>query len=148
MAGLPKSYIKKYGISKQAWREYRKDRGITAGSKVKTVAKKRKSGAKKGGGRRGSRLIGNIGIKGMLTGGFALFAAQSLLPGVGGVYNPAVQKIAAGVGAKAVGISGAALTGAGLMEAGALILRQFLSGGLALPFLGGGGNGNGGGYDY
>jgi len=91
------------------------------------------------------RLFGGIGIKGMLTGGAMLFAVQSLLPSVGGVYAPAVQKIAAGLGAKAVGVSGAALAGAGLMEAGALLIRGLLSGGIALPFMGGVGNG---GYDY
>jgi len=105
----------------------------------KRVAKKKSSG------RRGTKILGNVGIKGMLTGGAMLFATQSLLPNIGGVYSPAVQKVAAGVGAKAVGVSGAALAGAGLMEAGALLIRQFLGGGLSLPSFGGGGTG---GYDY
>jgi len=113
-------------------------------SGAKTMVKKNRSK----GGKRGMRLMGNIGIKGMLTGGAMLFATQSLLPSVGGAYAPAVQKIAAGLGAKAVGVSGAALTGAGLMEAGALLIRGLLSGNFAIPFLGGNGGGNGGGYDY
>lgn len=107
----------------------------------KTVARKKKKSSK-----RGSRLLGNVGLKGMLSGGAMLFATQSLLPNVGGAYSPAVQKVVAGMGAKAVGVSGAALTGAGLMEAGAMLLRGLLSGNLALPTIGGGGNG--GGYDY
>ena len=108
---------------------------------TRKVAKRKTKSTK-----RGSRLLGNIGIKGMLSGGAMLFAAQSLLPSVGGAYAPAVQKIAAGVGAKAIGVSGAALTGAGLMEAGSMLIRGLLSGNIALPSVGGGGNG--GGYDY
>ena len=75
----------------------------------------------------------------MLTGGAMLFAAQSLLPAIGGEFNPAVTKIAAGLGAKTVGVSGAALAGAGAMEAGAILVRKLLSGGI--PRLGGSGNG-------
>lgn len=46
MPGLPKSYIKKYGISKKAWTEYRKaNKGRTTKrktAKVKHVAKRRR----------------------------------------------------------------------------------------------------------
>ncbi len=41
MAGLPKSYIKKYGISARAWREYRKTKRKKPTAKKKTTTKKR-----------------------------------------------------------------------------------------------------------
>jgi hypothetical protein len=102
----------------------------------KTTPKKKKTRR-----RNGMRILGNVGIKGMISGGAMLFAAQSLMPMIGGDFNPAVQKIAAGLGAKAIGVSGAALAGAGAMEAGSILLRRFLQGGI--PSLGGGGS-NGG----
>ena len=125
-------------------------RGGTTTTKRSSGRTRKMAKKKSKGGRRGSRLLGSVGIKGMLTGGAMLFAAQSLLPAVGGAYSPAVQKIAAGMGAKAVGVSGAALTGAGLMEAGALLIRQLLGGGFqGFGGFGGGGGGNGGGAsDY
>lgn len=52
MPGLPKSFIKKYGVSKKAWREYRKSMGAKRDSKttrkpnprrVKKMAKKKRS---------------------------------------------------------------------------------------------------------
>ena len=129
---------------KQAAASWRALSGKGKGKTRRSSGGKRKV-AKRKSVRRGFKL-GGIGIKGMLTGGAMLFAVQSLLPSIGGVYAPAVQKVAAGLGAKAVGVSGAALAGAGLMEAGALLIRGLLSGGIALPFIGGG-NGNGG-YDY
>lgn len=122
-----------------------KGKGKTRSTTRRSSGGKRKV-AKRKSVRRGFSL-GGIGIKGMLTGGAMLFAVQSLLPSIGGVYAPAVQKVAAGLGAKAVGVSGAALAGAGMMEAGALLIRGLLSGGIALPFIGGGNGGNGG-YDY
>lgn len=42
MKGLPKSYIKKYGISKKAWREFRK-------SKSRKVTKRKKNNPKRSG---------------------------------------------------------------------------------------------------
>lgn len=97
-------------------------------------------------GRRGMRILGTTGIKGMLTGGAMLFAANALLPNVGGEFAGPLKMVAAGMGAKAIGVSGAQLAGAGLMQAGATLLAKFLGGGLAIPGFGGGG-GNGG-TDY
>ena len=45
MAGLPKSYIKKYGITKKAWREYRKSK--RSRSKTKKSNPNKKKGGKK-----------------------------------------------------------------------------------------------------
>ena len=55
MAGLPKKYIKKYGVSKKAWAEYRKVSGKTKTRKStkrkikvsRTMAKRRKSYSRK-----------------------------------------------------------------------------------------------------
>ena len=50
MAGLPKSYIKKYGITKKAWRMYRSSK-----KKTKSKSKTRKTSNKKGGKRKLAR---------------------------------------------------------------------------------------------
>ena len=39
MAGLPKSYIKKYGISKKAWRMYRASKRKAPSRKTRTVSR-------------------------------------------------------------------------------------------------------------
>lgn len=41
MAGLPKSYIKKYGITKKAWKEYRASLKKSKTTKKKTTTKKK-----------------------------------------------------------------------------------------------------------
>ena len=151
LTGLPKSIIKRYGISKKAWEVYRGQHkaarpastGGTRMGKRKRASSIRKKRAKRGG---GIRLLGNMGLKGMLMGGAMLFASRSLLGGIGGEYNTPLTMIAAGVGSKAVGVSGASLAGAGIMELGATLIGKLLSGGIALPFIGGGGVS--GGYDY
>ena len=150
MAGLPKSIIKRYGISKKAWEVYRSQHKAArpASTGGKKVAKRRRASStrKKSAKRGGIRLLGNMGLKGMLMGGAMLFASRSLLGGIGGEYNAPLTMIAAGVGSKAVGVSGASLAGAGIMELGATLVGKLLSGGIALPFIGGGGVS--GGYDY
>ena len=153
LAGLPKNIIKRYGISKKAWAVYRSQHtaarpASTGGKKVakRRRASSRRSSAKRGAKRGGIRLLGNMGLKGMLMGGAMLFASRSLLGGIGGEYNAPLTMIAAGVGSKAVGVSGASLAGAGVMELGATLVGKLLSGGIALPFIGGGGVS--GGYDY
>lgn len=50
--GLPKSYIKKYGISKRAWREYRKAKG---GSRTPRTRRTRRTGVRRLGRRRYTR---------------------------------------------------------------------------------------------
>jgi len=53
--GLPKSYIKKWGVSKRAWREYRKKHPKSkskSSSKTKTTKKKTSKSTKKGGNRK------------------------------------------------------------------------------------------------
>jgi len=153
LAGLPKSIIKRYGISKKAWEVYRSQHkaarpASTGGKKMakrRRASSTRKRSAKRGAKRGGIRLLGNMGLKGMLMGGAMLFASRSLLGGIGGEYNAPLTMIAAGVGSKAVGVSGASLAGAGIMELGATLVGKLLGGGIALPFIGGWGSG---GYDY
>jgi len=65
MSGLPKSYIKKYGISKKAWREYRKTHKksksrTTRKSKTKTKTKRRKSNPNRSVKRTGKNLQATV----------------------------------------------------------------------------------------
>lgn len=56
--GLPKSYIKKYGITKKAWREYRKSKGGRKTTRKKSTKRKttRRSYTKKNAVRRIKKL--------------------------------------------------------------------------------------------
>ena len=100
----------------------------------------------KGGGRKGSRIIGSVGLKGLLTGGAALLLADRIVPNVGGIYAGAVKEVAAGVAGKMVGIGGATLITSGAMKAAAITLSNIFSGGLGA--IGVTKTSNGGGYDY
>lgn len=116
--------------------------GTTRSPKRKTTMAKKKSG-----GRKGSRIIGNIGLKGLLTGGIALLASDRLVPNVGGVYNGAIKEVAAGAASKMAGVGGATLITSGAMKAAAITINRILQGGLGA--IGGGTTGGGStGYDY
>ena len=56
MSGLPKSYIKKYGISKRAWTEYRKSKGKGKGSSKKSGKSNKRASPKSKSRRRGSSM--------------------------------------------------------------------------------------------
>lgn len=122
MAGLPKKYIKKYGITKKAWREYRKDKprasGSTKASPRGTPKRSRKTPKKKKGGG-GKKLFGQFGPVGLITAGLMLAAAKfgirRYAPQAGS-YTSAVGAIAAGGAAKALNISGKSMFGLGLVE--------------------------------
>ena len=121
-------------------------RARKSGRRTTKVARRRTT-KKKSGGRRGSRILGSLGIKGALIGGLTYFAVSSIMPQIGGPYAPALTKVATGLTAKAVGVPGAVMSGAGLIEGVAIAIGQFLGGGFRLPF--GTGNGaNGSGFDY
>jgi len=65
MRGLPKSYIKKYGISKRAWREYRKAHKksksrTTRKSKTKTKTRRKKSNPNRSVKRTGKNLQATV----------------------------------------------------------------------------------------
>ncbi|GAH83570.1 unnamed protein product, partial [marine sediment metagenome] len=99
--------------------------------------------------KRASRLLGSIGLKGALIGGLTYFGVSRVMPPIGGVYAPAITKVATGLVAKSVGVPGAILTGAGAIEGAAILIEQLLAGQLALPFFGGNGGGaRNGGYDF
>lgn len=97
---------------------------------------------KRGGG--GKRLIGNVGVKGAILGGAMLYLASRFVPPIGGPYAPAIQKLAGGFAASAIGVPGATLKVAGAMEAGAIVVSQFLAG--EIPFISGGQTSQNGGY--
>ena len=122
-----------------SWRLKKGDVKAPSKKRKKPVAKKKKKG-----GKRGSRLLGNIGLKGALIGGTMLVGANLLVPNIGGQYAPAVKKVAAGMAAKAIGVTGASLAGAGLIEAAAIAIANVISG----QGFGVGGAGSQGGTDY
>ena len=117
-----------------------------AGAKSSPTRKTNMAKNKKGGGRKGSRIIGSAGLKGLLTGGAALLLADRVVPNVGGVYSGAIKEVAAGVAGKMVGVGGATLITSGAMKAAAIALSGILSGGLGA--LGGAAAQTNGGYDY
>lgn len=127
--GLPKSYIKKYGISKKAWREYRKDQ-TEKGRRSKPRKGGSKTTKKKKGGRRGYRIVGNIGPKGLIVSAGLLALAKYLTrrfaPQVG-AYTTAVSAIGAGAAGKVMG------TGSSLLQFGAVDGVSELLTDLALP---------------
>jgi len=109
----------------------------------------RNTTAKKKTRKRASRLLGSIGVKGALIGGLTYFGVSRVMPPIGGVYSPAITKVATGLVAKSIGVPGAILTGAGAIEAAAIAIEQLFAGQLALPFFGGNGAGaRNGGYDF
>jgi len=141
--GLPKSYIKKYGITKKAWAEYRK-----AHKKRKTRTSKSKSKRKSGGKRMakkkrrtgGKKFFGNIGLKGLIVGGALLAGAKYLvarfLPQAG-AYSSPIAAIGAGAVGSVVG-SGKSLMTFGLIDGvSELIVDLVTAGGLVnLPTIG------------
>jgi len=117
--GLPKSIVKKYGISKKAWQVYksqkRRKRTSRKTTKKSGGRKKRKtySGGKKVGRRKGFRIFGRFGLKGILLGAAAIAGIKYLIhkfaPGFSG-YENAVALIGAGiVGPKSLGPAGVTL---------------------------------------
>lgn len=104
--------------------------------------------------RRATRRGGFLTGKGMLNnviGAIGILAAKkvvgenSMLRISVGSYNPAVQKIAAGFGLKAVGMDNSDLISAGLKEGLATVIDNYTSGrGLGLGRVVGGNGGNGG----
>jgi len=78
--GLPKSYIKKWGISKRAWREYRKTHKksksrTTRKSKTKTKTKRKKSNPNRSVKRTGKRSLQTTVFKWLRIGALVAPAA-------------------------------------------------------------------------
>lgn len=146
MRGLPKSIIKKYGISKKAWRIYRsgkaptkRRRSIKRGSS-KMVKRKRRSYIPRA--RRAIRRRG--GARGILSGLFpgglvqtvagagGLVVMQRYQP-FGGAYKPAIDKIALGVVMPMVGMGNKDMLSVGIKEGIATLVNQYLGGAAISP---------------
>jgi len=134
---------------KQAAASWRKTSTRKSRKSPKPKRSRKTTAKKKNTRKRASRLLGSIGLKGALIGGLTYFGVSRVMPPIGGVYAPAITKVATGLVAKTVGVPGAILTGAGAIEGAAILIEQLLAGQLALPFFGGNGAGaRNGGYDY
>lgn len=152
--GLPKSYIKKYGITKRAWAEYRKSSGSTrrrsktsskrSGS---TTAKRRRSSRRskrRGGGR---RPFGTVGWKGMLAGlvslAFLRILIRRMFGAVPAEYVDSASLVGAGVIGKVAKIGTANLLTPGIVLGGSKVIEDIFTPGGYYTI-----GGNAGGYDY
>lgn len=129
MGGLPKSYIKKYGITKKAWREYRKTQSSSKTSKnpkkkgVKTTKSNRARKAK-------TTLLGNLSLKGLLIGTISLTIAKYLAKKFAPI-PPRYVNGAAMIGTSFLPIAGVkGLRPAGIMDIGSELASDVLIGGL------------------
>jgi hypothetical protein len=138
--GLPRSIIKKYGISKKAWAVFR---GQGAPKKVKHVVRKKTSrvrryyGKAKRVGRRAGAL-GGISLKEIIFGA-ALMTAGKVVVGMvapGLPFQRQVGTLAGGAVAAFTGLPGKRLISFGLMDAGSDLIAGFIGGT------------SGGGYDF
>ena len=128
--GLPKSIIKKYGITKKAWQVFRGTRShfsSVPGGK-KTMAK-RKTKAKSSPKRRAG-AFGGLKIKELLFGA-ALMTAGKVAVGMVAPDIPfqrQVGTLAGGAAAAITGLPGKRLITYGVMDAGSDILASFMGG--------------------
>ncbi len=141
MPGLPKSIIKKYGITKEAWRVYRAGKPLKAGSPKTKVSKmaKRKRGvaaAKTRYTRRAKGILPGLGrglsFKGLAAGTLGLILMERYQP-FGGVYKPAIDKIAIGIVAPMVGMDNQDMLSVGIKEGLAKVVGGYLGMGVAAP---------------
>lgn len=126
MAKLPKKYIKKYGISKRAWTEYKKT--LKKPSKKKSYKAKTKTKSKKSGGK---KTMFNFG--GGLGKGIAAGAAVGIINRFLPINIAGVDYIIAGMVMKEPMVQ----------KLGAITLGRSLAGSITGGLLGGGNGGNG-----
>lgn len=139
MVGLPKSIIKKYGITKKAWAVFRGKslKRSAPKSKVTAMAKTRKRAAraKKRYTRRARGLMGGLGkglsFKSLASGTLGLILTDRYQP-FGGVYKPAVDKIAIGIVGPMMGLDNQDMLTVGIKEGLARVVGGYL-GGVAAP---------------
>lgn len=140
MVGLPKSIIKKYGITKKAWEIFRGHKSLKRSSpksKVTAMAKTRKrvGRAKKRYTRRARGLMGGLGkglsFKSLAAGTLGLILTDRYQP-FGGVYKPAVDKIAIGIVGPMMGLDNQDMLTVGIKEGLARVVGGYL-GGVAAP---------------
>jgi len=134
--GLPKSYIKKYGISKKAWREYRKahkkgSRKAGTSSKKKTKRRSRSMPKKKVS--RRPKLFRTMGLKGLLIAVAGLtgikYLIRNYLPQAAG-YENSISLLGVGLVKRSVMPAGIAMLASDLITdaitpKGAFTLPQF-----------------------
>jgi hypothetical protein len=99
-SGLPKSIIKKYGVSKKAWAVYRQQKGTTSRT-TKKRKKRRYNMPKRKSYRRRARS--GLGDMGMIVGGMAYGAARSKLSSL---VSPITSKIPLGYTADNIVLGG------------------------------------------
>jgi len=141
LKGLPKAIAKKYGITKEAWRVYRSTKGLKASvMKMKPVKmakrKKRVAAAKVRYTRRAKGLLPGIGrglsFKGLAAGTLGLILAERYQP-FGGIYKPAIDKIAIGLVAPMAGMDNHDMLTVGIKEGLAKVVGGYLMPGAAAP---------------
>jgi len=150
--GLPKSIAKKYGITKKAWRVYRAGKGKpkSKGKTKQSTSKRRKSTKKVKNTSKGSRILGNMGLKGLIISGAILsglkFLMRTTFPQAG-AYTTSVSAIGAGIAAKALNTTGKSLLAFGAVDGVSELITDLLMGGgmVTLPGIGGQAQG---GYDF
>ena len=110
MKGLPRSYIKKYGVTKKAWREYRK-RSKRRISTARTYSRRRKYKSPKR--VRGVRKMGKSNILGKLnvpiTGAIGTVLYESFISPkipVNGIAKDVIELLIGGYASKKKGIIG------------------------------------------
>ena len=136
MARLPKSIIKKYGITKKAWAVFRGQKTVKKymvkrrGGKRKSY-RARVSGAAHRYTRRGRGLLGGLGagltLKSVAFGTAGLLVAERFQP-FGGAYKPAIDKIAIGLVGPMVGMDNHDMLTVGVKEGLATFVDGFLGG--------------------
>ena len=136
MAKLPKSIIKKYGITKKAWAVFRGQKS----TRRPTVSKKRKSiktryltRVKSAGRRAGGRARGLLGsvagltLKSLAFGTAGIIATDRYQP-YGGAYRPALNKVLIGVTGPMVGMDNRDMLTVGVKEGLATFVGGYLGG--------------------
>jgi hypothetical protein len=135
MTGLPKSFIKKYGgITKAAWKAFKSGKAPKS-SRGKNMASKKGKGrtrtiVKKDHHRAKSQFgfkLGKGSIMQWISGAAGLILMQRYQP-FGGVYKPAIDKIAIGVTMPMVGLDNRDMLSVGIKEAIATLANSYLGG--------------------
>lgn len=145
MRGLPKSIIKKYGISKMGWSVYRRGKSSTkrraSPKRIKTMSRRkrirryrpsiRRAIRRHTGGRGLRGLAGGImpgGILPLAVGTAGLIVAQRYQP-FGGQYKSAIDKIALGIVLPMIGMGNQDMLSVGIKEGIATVVNTYLGGG-------------------
>jgi len=141
--GLPKSIIKKYGITKKAWAVFRGAKPLKAGGGKKDTIKlaKRRRYYKpatrvKHYARRARGMFSGLGrglsIKSLAAGTVGLILTERYQP-FGGIYKPAIDKMAIGLISPMIGMDNQDMLTVGVKEGLAKFVGGYLGGGAAAP---------------